>query len=291
MVELSEILAEENIVLVDGSLRSEDEGRDFCREIYHTTDYSAIDIELIKQKSNTIRELTELLQKPNVWAIENVSEGMKHLLDHIDKKIKFLDYSRRERKHNEKERKMMYTLQEKIFDLVTLAKRKELKPNCQVNIGQIRYNSLLDMIKLIDSAMKLKKNTKYFYHHDVKAGKSDTPEKIAAWPYYLSLFSSKKPVLLTRNFNALILLRETPRIIGAEVFFPLNKDFREALEKNPFRLYAQRYGEYNLAVDSRNCQFSKDLDEKLKEEMKKLWQNFAIGISIKQEQSSAVPYK
>jgi len=177
-------------------------------------------------------------------------------------------------------------LQETTYDLRIASRNKELQRH--FSIDEEKYNVLVEMINLLDRMIHLKKDTNLIYgQHDVDMSReSDREERLVASAYYLSIFSGKKPVILTADTDFVRLMGVVPRLMGSDEFLPENELFREALKANPPGLYLKAGKRYDLVPLSTVAQFSpefivynipEDRNAPLKIWFKKLWERFSAN--------------
>lgn len=263
MVTLQEILSsKESIILIDTSIRSGSiDERGVGWDIYDAQTYVELNHGDLIRGGENIRFLTLILEHPNTATIPKITQEIKNLEQVLSNKIKFLNENHRNRQgyhankgrrfRKQKERSassesLLKELQQRTYCLYRLSERKEL------TFEESTYQPLLEMIKLIDEAIGLKQDTHLLYHERDKPEihDSDTDEKLTAALFYLSMFSDKPPILLTRDGDMVRLVGVIPRLIGADNFLPENKRFREAvIFRNPFRLYYLEEADFNLAIE------------------------------------------
>jgi len=295
MTNLNDILNSEDLILVDGSIRAEGIGiSSFVWEMYDSRRYRHLKNEILEEGLMQIEYFLDILNKPNTFTINAVTEEIRDLEKILSQKIKYLSSiniathkknKREKRKRQEKpKQRLLMEMQEKAFSLYKLSKRKELSINCR------KYDSLLEMVKLIENNIKLKKDLGYLNgeHETDRSGNSDTDEKLVSALYWLSLFSDKSPCLLAndRDFNNL--LGVVTRLIGSASFLPYNEQFRQGIAQNSFKLYlknlSQKGEEYQLRVISSKIRYcpefmiyntTKEKSTEIKDKMFRLWQDFA----------------
>lgn len=268
-MQLEEIADGNSIILVDGSINLG--GGNLSWEIYQHRIYRNISCNLLKKGEESLNHFIKVLENPLTRTIPEVTKEIKQLEKILSDKIKFLSQNkerrgRRKRDGREAE-KLLKKLQAKAWRIYGLSKRNEIQ------IEGREYDSLLEMVKIIDRAGRLKQDTSYNTygtHEEDMSGKSDTDERLTAVIYYLSLFSDKKPVLLTRDTDFERLLPVVVKLIGADNFSPYNQEFREAVKsRNPFNLYMGIGNrEYNLALNSQKIDFDKEFKLHLEDKEK-----------------------
>lgn len=293
MFTIEQILdAENSIVLVDSTIQG---GHSVCRAMYNAVSYSQIDCSEIKTAQEDLEEAILVFSNKNTKTIPEVTREMGEFDRILGTKIGFLSKikrnNREQRKYRkrkkyedtaEKTEKVLKALQNQVYKLCQIARNAELR------IHSPQYDCLIDMTKLIETALNLKKDTAYIYgeHEMEDTHSSDTDERVTATLFWLSMFSEQKPILITGDTDFVSLLGVIPRIIGAGSLLPYNREFREALLENPFKVYIENYEtkEYSLKVDSSELRYNPEFElrnlsgeknKKLEEEIKDLWVQFS----------------
>jgi hypothetical protein len=134
--------------------------------------------------------------------------------------------------------------------------------------------------------MNLKRDSAYEHlerDHDTSK-ESDTDEKLLAMLFYCSMFSDKRPILISKDSDFKSLLRVIPGLMGAKEFAPDNSLFELALRRNPFDYYhREEEGNLKKFISGSEVTFHNNFDaeedysknEKLGEKIRILWRNFA----------------
>ncbi len=167
--------------------------------------------------------------------------------------------------------------QKRVFDLRQLSKKSEIR----IHGGS--YEDLVNVIKTLGKILELKQDTNKFYETITKRGLSDTDERIVATAYWISMFSDKQPILITRDGDFTRLFWITGRLLGAHEFEG-NQHFRKSLEQNPVKVYHKnRDGKYEIRVNTREMEYRdkfvlhkipSDKENGARELIQKMWRNF-----------------
>lgn len=284
MLSLSEVLESDGVLLLDGSLQNHGRMQHFCWEIYESEDTKQISSESMASAERGIEYLIAIFEHSNTRTIKEAIDEIRKLHVIIGDKIKYVSKN----KSSSKKDYELKNLQQRAFDLWRIARQKELNKN-QFGINPRAYGLLLEMVKRINKAIKLKKDTSFMYgqrDRDVSE-QIDTDERLVASLYCLCLYHDKNPAILSSDTDFIRLLGVTPKIMGSDVFLPYNQEFRQAIQQNPFRLYFKQVGEenYEMSVDSSEISFSsgfiinsasKERNELIKNEILELWKQFKL---------------
>lgn len=240
---LDDVFKSGGVVLIDGSLRSAQRGEDLGRQIYGSSSYSGLNKEALSRSRECVSKMIRAFQYPNAFTIPEVVGELADFERILSSKLSFLR-TKQQRKFehkNEASEQELAELQEKVFALRSIAKRKTIA------IPDARYILLLDMVRTLDKAIELKKvgwrDTKY----QKEIRDSNTDESLVATLYYQAMFSGESASLLSADTDFIRLLGVTPRLMGSSVFHPYNQAFRSA---NPWRLYHCENGEIQDSVRS-----------------------------------------
>jgi len=280
----------DSIILVDSNIQGGDR---VGEKMYDAKSFSELDLTVLKDAERDLESAKQVLLRENTHTIPEVSREIERFIAILSSTITYLPQPskastkkrvkrRRRRIHETRGETTLKAFQTQAYDFITLLRRKELI------IDDPRYEALIDLIKLIEVPLRLKKDTASLHrqYKERDTHSSDTDERLTATLFWLSLVSAQKPVLITRDTDFVSLSSVVPRIIGADNFLPLNAEFREALSKNPYRLYItnQEYRtQYDLAVDSSTLHYdtkfnlinlSAAKNKEKQEEIKSLWLKF-----------------
>ena len=295
-MKLAEILDSEELIIADGCIRARDES-DFCWKIYHSMHPGFLNSESLKEQIEVMQGFKQIFQNPNVYSIEEVTAEVREFERIVGEKIKFFNSGntprrkRRKRvikKQNKEVKNLLENLHQEIYQSRRLSENSQLE---QIHkLKDSNYNLLLDMVKLIGDERGLKKDTAFRMgkHTEDRSQNSDTDEKLVSSLYWLSLFSNKSPCLLTRDRDFLRLLEPVTRLIGSDCFLPYNQTFRDAILKNPFKLYFESIEGYNQKVLSSEIQPKSSFfiygpktksSEQIKYELTRMWEQFESNTS------------
>lgn len=271
MVKLQDILIPENIVLIDTSFKNIP--RNDLKNFFSKTDLNQINPTPLKKAINETSDLIEDLKNPNICTIQEVTKERLKLYNYIFTHSKLL--KNRTYKKNTEQEQLVDNLVQNIFKIYLLSKEKEIR-------FKGSYSPLIEMVTLLDKTIGLQQNTHELYGRKTENNGLNTDEKLTAAIYYLSMFSEKTPILITKDNDLTRLLGITKGLIGADDFSPTNKKFREAICTNPFYLYHQRGNEYQMRINSDETEYSnfniykmsENENNKIREKMKKIWKDF-----------------
>ncbi len=154
--------------------------------------------------------------------------------------------------------------------------------NSELDLSDYRYELLLEMIKLIEKPIGLKKDTLYKYgEHDKPKISSDTDEKLLA-ALYLQIMKYDQPILLTRDTDFYPLTGVSMSLLGSSTFLPFNQQFRDAVRCNPPLIGRPKENNYEITIFEdkfvdpfRIWKISNKESEQIKDHIVELWQNFS----------------
>ncbi len=299
MASLREILGKDtkscyDLILVDGCIFGRDD-KSFCRNIYNDWNYDCLDCDEIQKEIESADEFYKILQHLKTRTISEVTEELEEKNRIIGENISF--FSRIEKGLNKRVKKryhsqrinakrLMEELQENTYKIFRTSKEKEWQKDKEIGFDKDKYESIVDMVKLLSREMKIKLDTSYYIHgtHEKDMSlASDTDERLVASAYYLSMYSNKKPIILTRDIDIIELTKKIPSLIGADEFLPYNADFRQGLTWNPIKIYFKDNEYFHIPKK----QWSRRFDKKafirgatkerglaIRRKMRKNWQNF-----------------
>ena len=299
-MKLTEILGSNNIdlVLVDTSIES---SHDFTWGIYECRGgYRNLDKKQLEKEAEIISNLKSVLEHSKSHTISAVTKELRVFEQIINTKMRYLSHgplpkkkkTRTEiKRRNAESQIVLRLLQDELYRTRRMSYAKELK------IEDKNYNLLLDMIKLIEPIIKIKKDLSFVLgvHNEDRARDSDTDERLTAALYWLSLFSDKSSCLITGDRDFVGLSGIITRLIGSDSFLPHNEFFRKRIIENPFKIYKRFNGEFNLSRDSSLINYdnkflirrsSKEINESTKDNITRMWKNFNPAI----ETTSISPY-
>ncbi|MDP3027552.1 MAG: hypothetical protein Q8N63_07645 [Nanoarchaeota archaeon] len=293
-MKLTEILNSDNIdlVLVDTSIQDDD---NFGWDIYESTKYSSLDVESLTKEIAVVMQVKGVLENPKTRTIKAVTKEFRSFEQVINNKIKafsegYLPKNKKIKikikKRDNEPRYKLELLQEEAYETRMLSQAKELK------VEDNNYELLLNMIKLIEPVIKIKRDMGFVYgfHEKDRARTSDTDERLTAALYWLSLFSGKSSCLITKDQDFASLSSIIPGLIGSGYFLPYNEFFRKRIIENPFRIYKKDReinGEFKLAIDSSLTHYNRWFSVKnastrknwlIKDDIARMWREFNPSI-------------
>ena len=292
---LAETLSPENIVLIDCCLLGYKghQSKGLCWETYDSRQYGHIDHRLLAEHHDYMANMMDLIMLPNVWSIEEVANEFYDTIKHLGGNIRYLSEHKRPPEHKrfkreydiEKQKNALSDVHDIFYEVYRVLKSKSINYNKEISFDKNKIDVLFEMVNLLESKMKLKVDSNYIrgFRSEDRSHISDTDEKLVACLYYLSIYSDKKPVLLTVDNDFQKLLGKISPLIGSYSFFPDNGIFRRKLRANNFRLYMEINGVYELKLDSASdIRFNDDFMlpglgrkecDKLKIDVAALWRN------------------
>jgi hypothetical protein len=297
MVSLDKILGKDtgscyDLIIVDGCIYGE-ENKSFCWNIYNDWDYSCLDCDEIQKEINCANEFFHILQHSKTRTISEITNELGEKNRIIGENISFFSsiekrLSKRAKKRYYSQRKdarrLMKELQEFTYKIFRTSKEKEWQKGDEIDFDKEKYESIVSMVKLLSREMELKLDIGYAIgtHEEDKALTSDTDERLVAAAYYLSMYSNKKPIILTRDTDIIEIVKTTPTLIGADEFLPYNADFRQGLRWNPIQIYFKDNGDFNIPKKQWSGRFyrkafiqgaTKERGLAIRSKIKYYWQN------------------
>lgn len=284
-VSLEEIFAEGNIILVDGSITGK--GHGICKEIYKAKRYSHINSGIIADALFGISHLHEILSRQNAFTLEKVSDEIEYLVRYLGEKRAYLDKKdKRSIKYYQEssQKESLKNLHNESFRTLKLARSKNIRK--AFLIDNEKCGKLVEMIKMLDMAIGLKKDVSYevYGEHDSdRSHDKDTDEWLVATSFFLSMYTDKKPVLVTSDTDFPRIMGVIPKLIGSTRFLPFNSRFTEALKENPVRLYFRDEKGYKSSINTRELDYcfnpivnnvSPNENQIIMTKIDKLWQEF-----------------
>ncbi len=259
---LAEALSPENIVLIDGCILGykNHQFNGLCWETYDSKLYEHVDHKLLVDHCDHMANMMELIMLPNVWSIEEVATEFYGTIKHLGGNIRYLSGHKRPLEHRrfkrdydtEKQKNALSNVHKLFYEAYQALKSKSIDRNKEIYFDKGKIDVLFDMVKLLEIKMNLKVDSNYMngIRSEDRSHISNTDEKLVACLYYLSIYSDKKPILLTADHDIQRILRKISPLIGSYSFFPDNGRFRRQLRANKFRLYMEINGVYGLQLDS-----------------------------------------
>jgi hypothetical protein len=262
MVSLDKILGKDtkscyDLILIDGCIFGRDT-KSFCWDIYDDWNYGCLDCDEIKKEIDCAEEFYQILQHSKTRTISEITKELEEKNRIIGENINF--FSRIEKGINKRAKKryqfqridakkLMKKLQEITYEIFRTSKEKEWQKDKEIRFDRKKYDSIVEMVKLLSKEMELKLDTAYYVygkHEKDMSFESDTDEKLVAAAYYLSMYSNKKPIILTRDTDIIEIVKTTPTLIGADEFLPYNADFRQGLIWNPIQIYFRNGNDFEF---------------------------------------------
>jgi len=286
-MQLNEILEQDWTILLDSSTRPCE--MNIGRDIYEANTYDRLDTREIKRAREALEEVERALRRDNVFTILEVDEEIKDLEEIIARKIRFLPPSVQLHKYNRVQKRRikrqeqaehdLKRLQDQAYKTYLMARRKALR---FLGDDKRRYGALVEMIKTVDSLVRLKQDTGLYLgeHDEDRSRESDTDERLTAALFYLSVLSDKKIALLTGDGDIARLGAVVTKLIGSDVFLPYNEQFRSAVERNRFDVYIKRDGEFFPVLEKPKIEVysgfniykaNEEENEKAKQTIARLW--------------------
>ncbi len=260
-----QILNSEEIILVDGSFAKTDE---IAWEVYNCKKYEHIHPKILEKTRENLTEFGNFIKHPNVYVIPEITKEVSELEKIIEDKIRFIEernkfngkiYKRGEIKKNSREirdisKELINEIQSNLYNILRTLKKKEIDHE-----NRLYFSPVLDIVKKLSKIKNLKKDSHQYYHYDQQENnpfRSDTDEKLVALSYCLSL-QKKQNSIITADYDFIRLFGSTPKIIGADIFLPQNKKFRESTVNFPYHVYFQdkKEDKIGLILDGKKIKF------------------------------------
>ena len=239
MVRLEGVLSSNDLVLVDGSIKTNSRFK-----IEEHTALSSINFNSLNNAYKRLKRFLGILEHPTTRTIPEVTQELEQYYKmtsrRVDELVEIYNWV--------SPTKGFFEKLESLRGLrIDAAKVVRASNNVECIIKDPNYNVLTDMIKIISRTLKLKKPKGSAFDAEGnklgfdKAYLSDTDERLTAALYYESVFENICPVLLTndRDFEN---LATTYEILGSTSFSPYNGFFKQKLAQNKFKIYSLRGG-------------------------------------------------
>lgn len=264
MVILTQILDSEEIVFVDSSIQ--EGNNNFSESIYPLRYFNQLDLNILKIQLESLQKFKKILKHPNTQTLKPVTAELRKYNEILSTKIILMNKSEKNRfgrvkkkfnqnqngKNQNLKKEAILSVQEEIYQIVRLSKAKEW----DTKMNPKKFNSLLRMVNLISSHLRLKTDRKFELGKKDRdaSDDSETDESLVAASYYSSLYSNKSSALLASDEDFGSLFGTCTKIIGCSSFLLRNGLFREKIRTNPFKFYykGHREPEYRLRIDSSN---------------------------------------
>jgi len=231
-ITLEEVLKEKDIVLVDGSTNGHS---NFYWYLGGIDKPIQIDLSRVEEEIFRVNQFSELLLKPNVRTIPQVTEELSCLKDMVEKNKKHIFY--KARVNCEEERLKLDELSEAIFRMTSYSKGREISKT-EAGVLNGNLEKLFEIVSILSEELHLKRdsNLKYGRSHPKDWKDKKTDEYLVAFAYSLML-QNKKSAILTGDTDLIRLMGVCTKIIGCEEFLPTNQVFRESVLKNSYGVY------------------------------------------------------
>ena len=259
---LANILSSNSVVFLDGCgyYNFQENGEGFARESYRCDRKTGMKRDLVTKQLFAFSELERLLGHDCICTIPEVNEEIGCLVEeiipdkqdfYVNRRVESTRYADRQCiEVVDKSIERLDLLRESGERIMGIARAKDVAKCAEMDIVPYKFNALLGMIKLLGKELGLKKET--------SRPDSDTDERLVAHTYYASMFSHKKPLLLTGDGDIVRLVQTTPGLMAYGKFAPHNELFRQCLKGNPFLLFFndnRDCGEYVVTADSHEVEF------------------------------------
>jgi len=282
---LSEIFDANELVIVDTSCNSQTHFS-FGKYFSSIFNYSQLDERVLDKCIIVYSEMEKMFRHPNTRTIPEVSDETRKL----NKSLLYMD---RRVRNNGKVSSEKFKLGKKI-DLLkkSIKEAHRVARECELNLCDSRYESLVHMVNITNSAFSLKSSRKK-WKEDVSAIRRpgsyhgprvcDTDERLVAATFYSLMYSGKTPVVVSKDSDFIHLFRHGTGIIGSRVFSPYNSEFNECVSNNGFRFYFGFDGKWQLREDNDSVHWwsGHKIEERLGEnasqyfsEIKSSWNRF-----------------
>jgi hypothetical protein len=304
MPNLNEIIANEEIVLIDSNVIEGYDHHSFYTDMYTAKDFSEINNGMLGDKLASVKTSLHSIMHDNVFTIKEVADELKALVEILGNKLSYISDAginkpiwmkskgrfepRKKIEVRNNVRNNMIELQNVVYEAYSIARAKDIYDGNRVSIDIRCKDILLKMMKEIGSVIRLKPRKIEIYKNKQidKSKISDTDEKLAVAVYHLSMFSGKRISFVSGDTDFVGLLCMLPQEIGSYEF-TCNDDFREALTYNPFKfwLYNDEHHRFELRLDSAKISYDNLFElpgvpdfklNKVKQNILKLWNDFYV---------------
>ena len=264
MISLEHALKENDILLVDGSVKNP-ESRGYLPNQGH---FALICEETLKRIMDDIMIFSGIIGSKNSRTIPEVVEELHVYEQGLSGSYRFLTFSdcsrslksivkqvsegsddlQKQSLSTEGKAAIVRDRNKKSYGnlLLRINKCISLFHSRAIRIVDPAYDELVEMIKTLDRAVGLKRSTRELIkdpdYSSSNSSASDTDERLVATSFWISMFSNKRVGILTNDNDFFSLLRATPEMLGAREFQPYNKMFRVPIKRNPVQLYYRLNG-------------------------------------------------
>ncbi len=273
ILDLTKILEENELVLVDGSIRGHPR-EDVHESISSESGY-------LRWEKILLQRFIRVLAHPNAVTLPEVVDEVGSYVSALESQLNGI-FLRNVEFYKGRRRGLSHIKNKEIFgnilDLSAQAYRSCRR--AQIEIVDERYDTLVEMIKGIDKIIQLKKLTRKGI-----VSNNNTDERLCAFLYWASVEEGVKSALISCDKDFLNLLGVSRLVLEADDFFPYNEAFRERIEANPFRFYLMEedFKEEKIRVISmedesyiRICRPSERQVSSLIERLYPLWRKYSV---------------
>jgi hypothetical protein len=305
MPSLNEIIADEEIVLVDSNVIEGHDHYSFYKDLYGTKDYSQVNNSMLSDKLANMKVSLPSILYDNVFTIKEVADELRIFAELLGKKLSYLSDAgtskltwmkskgriepRKKLEARSNARNNMVELQKSVYEVSKFLQARDIYNEKKFRIDKRQSDILLAMVKTLTDTigLKPKKIATYKNAQIDKSVTSDTDERLVAALFCLSMYSGRRAGFVTGDTDFVRLLGVLPRLMGADELMPCNNSFKEALEYNPFKfyLYKPESHEYELLIDSSKIQYETEFrinrhsgqeSENMKQQIIKMWTELGI---------------
>lgn len=242
-----EIIAKEPRVLVDTS--GMPIHKNFTNYIYEARFYKEINFSQLCKARNGLENALEFLELPNVKIIREtvdeianfsniLSEKAKNLNDYEKNVFLKVKYARNlDESHTNKE--IFNEICFLSYKLMKKAREKIYKPE-----NETRYNSLVEVIRLITEKIKLKKSKTIPEWWEKKIIRREYEDLYTDEKFVAALFNSafeQSFAGISRDGDIRRIFNICYGLIASEDLLPYNEPFINALQRNPITLYTYSF--------------------------------------------------
>lgn len=223
--------------------------KNFTNQIYEARFYKEINFSQLCKAKKRLENALELLELPNVKIIKETVDELANFSDIISKKAKNLNdheknvflkikYTRNlDESHTNKEIFNKICLLS--YKLMKKAREKIYKPE-----NELRYNALVDVIRLITEKIKLKKLKTIPEWWEKKIIRREYKDLCTDEKFVAALFNSafEQPLAgLSKDGDIRRIFNICYGLIASEDLLPYNEPLINALQKNPITLYTYSF--------------------------------------------------
>jgi len=261
-IPFEEIVNNESLILIDSGLSTGKPGEAWYRiGVYEAKKYSELDADILHKWIAELRDLSNLLLRPNIRTVEKVVDEFVYTRELLREKLIKLNGRQMTIKklHRDKYRIQQGCeetefkkglLEELCFlyhEVQRVAKRTVLD-----HFDQNKFNLLERAVISIAEVSWAKRDFSYPYKNSFrkKEGDSHTDEQLVAAALYLSILDGTESCILTKDSHIKRILKNAYAYLTCNEI-PINKIVLEALREKPIRAYfVKGQGTVDLEVDT-----------------------------------------